>query len=232
MPTTPRRTLTVYGDESGDLFHFPHFLLGIVMTYAPDVHSRAIDALRVKHDYPRQFEYKKTDRLKVGLCKDVIDYFVAQPDLEFQAMRIRCADHDLRHFEGDFDSSGRQPQVTAYNYRYKQVISHNTSPRDDLVIMLDARSRAKGDNLPEYLKAQIENVKDVQLVDSARHNLIQLADLLTGSVFGELTNATHPVKLGLIQHLRSRLNVMRLSDDRPLRLSRKFRVYKWTAPKT
>lgn len=225
-----RRTQFVYGDESGDLRSEPYFLLGIVLTYAPHVHSAAIERLRVRHGYVRQFEYKKTDRLKAGLCKAVIDYFVEEDDLEFQGLLIATADHDLRHFKKAFDDSGRKPDVTAYNYRYKQLIVHNTSLRDDLVVVLDSRARSREDNLPEYLRSEMDNIRNVQLVDSAKHNLVQVADLLTGSVFGELTNTTHPVKRGLIEHLKQRLDVGRLTDE-PLRLARKFRVFRWRPPK-
>ena len=170
-----RRTQFVYGDESGDLRSEPYFLLGIVLTYTPHVHSAAIERLRVRHGYVRQFEYKKTDRLKAGLCKAVIDYFVEEDDLEFQGLLIATADHDLRHFKKAFDDSGRKPDVTAYNYRYKQLMAHNTSLRDDLVVVLDSRARSREDNLPEYLRSEMDNISNVQLVDSAKHNLVQVS---------------------------------------------------------
>ncbi len=37
-------------------------------------------------EYSRQFEYKKTDRLKLSIGKAVLDYFIKEDDLEFQAM--------------------------------------------------------------------------------------------------------------------------------------------------
>ena len=67
MPRLPRittkRTQFIYGDESGGFKNEPYFLLGIVQTYEPRLHDEAIEKLRDKHDYSRQFEYKKTDRL-------------------------------------------------------------------------------------------------------------------------------------------------------------------------
>jgi hypothetical protein len=228
LPEKP--TQYIYGDESGGFKNEPYFLLGIVQTYEPQVHDAAIESLRQKHQYPRQFEYKKTDRLKAALCRDVIDYFIACRDLEFQALLISMADYDLRRYQAAGERSARSPAVVSYNYRYKQIIRNNASERDDLVIILDGRTIARGDNLPLYLRREIPNVRDVQLVNSRQHNLVQLADLLTGCIYGELTNSTHPVKRSIIEHLRMRLGVQRLHET-PLRLQRKFRVYHWRPPR-
>jgi len=60
-----------------------------------------------------------------------------------------------------------------------------------LVLILDERTRAKNANLPAYLQREIPNITKVQLVNSQKHNLVQLADLLTGCIYGDLTNNTH-----------------------------------------
>ena len=190
---------------SGGFKNEPYFLLGIVQTYEPRLHDEAIEKLRDKHDYSRQFEYKKTDRLKFDLCCGVLDYFVDCDDLEYQGLLIPTARYDLRHYKKDFERTARSPEIVSYNYRYKQILRYNTSVRDELVVILDERSVAKDDNLPEYLQRESPNIKNVQLVNSQKHNLVQLADLLTGSVFGDLTNNTHPVKRAIIEHLRRKL---------------------------
>lgn len=225
-----KRTQFVYGDESGGFKNEPYFLLGIVQTYEPGTHDAAIESLRDKHGYSRQFEYKKTDRLKRDLCSDVIDYFVDCDDLEYQALLVPTAQYDLRRYKNEREESARTPEIVSYNYRYKQILRNNTSARDELVVILDERSVAKDDNLPDYLRREIPNIKNIQLVNSQKHNLVQLADLLTGSIYGDLTNNTHPVKRSIIEHLRGRLDVRRLTD-RPLRLARKFRVYEWRPPR-
>lgn len=105
-----------------------------------------------------------------------------------------------------------------------------STARDELVVILDERTIAKDDNLAAYLQREIPNIKNVQLVNSQKHNLVQLADLLTGSVFGDLTTNTHPVKRAIIEHLRAKLKVRRRTD-RPLALERKFRGFEWKPPR-
>ena len=118
-PPTRKRTQYVYGDESGGFKNEPYFLLGIVQTYEPERHNAAIDSLRDKHGYSRQFEYKKTDRLKSGLARDVIDYFVENDDLEFQSLLIPTAQYDLGRYRTPSETSARTSEIVSYNYRYK-----------------------------------------------------------------------------------------------------------------
>jgi len=191
LPDKP--TQYIYGDESGGFKNKPYFLLGIIQTYDPSTHDAVIESLRQKHQYPRQFEYKKTDRLKIALCRDVIDYFVACEDLRYQALLIPTAAYDLRLYRTAGERSARTPEIVSYNYRYKQIIRNNTSEQNELVIILDGRTTARDDNLPTYLQREIPNIKNVQLVNSQKHNLVQLADLLTGCIYGDVTKNGHPV---------------------------------------
>jgi len=191
LPDKP--TQYIYGDESGGFKNKPYFLLGIIQTYDPSTHDAVIESLRQKHQYPRQFEYKKTDRLKIALCRDVIDYFVACEDLRYQALLIPTAAYDLRLYRTAGERSARTPEIVSNNYRYKQIIRNNTSEQNELVIILDGRTTARDDNLPAYLQREIPNIKNVQLVNSQKHNLVQLADLLTGCIYGDVTKNGHPV---------------------------------------
>lgn len=131
------------------------------MTYDPLRHERTIESFRDRLGYSRQFEYKKTDRLKLGLAKAVVDYFIECGDLEFQALVIDSAKYDLRFYSKSFDASGRSAELISYNYRYKQIIANNTSIKDELVVVLDSRATAKVDNLPVYLQREIANIQNV-----------------------------------------------------------------------
>lgn len=73
--------------------------------------------LRDKHNYPCQFEYKKTDRLKQGIARDVIDYFVENDDLEFQALLIPTAHYDLGRYRTATETSARTPEIGEDDHR-------------------------------------------------------------------------------------------------------------------
>lgn len=165
------------------------------------------------YGYARQFEYKKTDRLKLGIARDVIDYFVGNDDLAFQSLLIPTAQYELGRYRTPAETSTRQPEVVSYNYRYKQIIRNNTPVRDELVVVLDERTISKDENLAVYLQREIPT---------------RMCRWSTRR--GTTSCNTHPVKRAIIEHLRSRLNVRRLTD-RPLALERKFRVFEWKPPR-
>ena len=84
--------------------------------------------------------------------------------------------------------------------------------------------------LPQYLRDNIPNLKSLQLVDSTNHQLVQLADLLIGSVYGDCTNVQSPVKRRLINTLKTAAGVHSLLEERH-DAERKFCVDTWRPPK-
>ena len=222
------RNLYVYGDESGNLGYTPYFLLGVAIVRNPEVHEREILRLRKRHGYLAELKYSNTDRRKLPFCRDLIDYLFDQPDFRFSGIVIDCSVYDVTHHD-KFNSRIR-PQDIAYNYRYKKLILSSTPPNDQLIVLLDKRTRAKADNLPKYLENQIPNLKNLQVVDSRKHELVQVADVLTGSVYGDVTGVEQLIKRAVIDVLKDKLGVDSLTAYRLRQESRRFRINVWRPP--
>lgn len=223
-----RKTLYVFGDESGTFQSAPYFALGVLLTRDPDRHEKRIHELRREHEYRPELKYSRNDKFKVPFARDLIDYFWSDPDLDFRCLVIDNSQHELDRF--DSDEEEMRAEDIAYNYRYRKLIERNTPRHDELVLFLDDRTRANEDNLPQYLRDQIDNLKSLHLVDSQKHQLIQLADLFTGSVYGDATDITNDVKRALIRRIKSHLRVRSLLD-RNLGQNRKFSVDVWRPPR-
>lgn len=221
------RDLYIYGDESGDLRREPYFLLGMVKTRTPARHENQIQQLRLETGYRHELKYSSGDKFKVPFAKEVIDYTLDEPDLQFAALLIDTTQHELDHFDGRDDPI--RAEDVAYNYRYKLLILKNTPRYGDLVVHLDDRDRAQADNLPEYLRQEINNLKSLQLVDSKKHQLVQIADILTGSIYGEVTGTTHEVKREVLRHLNDRLGVDDLREE-AVNGRDDFQIHIWTPP--
>lgn len=221
-------TTYVYGDESGSLESAPFFALGVLVTKDPERHETQLNNLRRQHRYHNELKYSKTDRYQVPYAEAVIHYFLRDSDLRFNVLLVDNHKHNLSHFKKhktDYD-----PRDVAYNWHYKKVLVRATPPRAELVVHLDDRQRRKEDNLPEYLAAELENLKSLQLVDSAKHQLVQVADLLTGCVYGEATKVDHRSKTAGIEALRQGLRVRSLLGRR-LQDHDKFCVDQWKPPR-
>lgn len=224
-----RRTLHVYGDESGSLDHGYYFGLGLILTRDPGRHEVQMHNLRIKHGYRNELKYSSNDQHKLPYAKAVLDYFWSEPDLRFSGIVIDTSQHDLGFFDRQ-KGRGPRPRDVAYAYRYRQLILRSTPQRDELVLILDDRTRANEDKLPEYLNANIPNLKSLQLVDSAKHQLVQMADLVIGSIYGDCTDVRSRVKREIISHLKSAAGVDSLTAS-SLKTSQKLGVDVWRPPR-
>jgi hypothetical protein len=69
-------------------------------------------------------------------------------------------------------------------------------------------------------------MKSLHLVNSKSHQLVQVADLLTGSVYGHASGVQNPVKRAIADRIAEMEGVQNLLDRR-LDRSRKFRVWRF-----
>lgn len=223
--------LQAFSDESGAFKTDPYFVLGMVLTTDAEAAEREIEKMRVDQRYVgREFKYSKTDRLKVPFCKTLIDWFARHPDLEFRCIAKARGRHDLGHYSGARASrfGPTLPGDLAYNYTYNELLTHNINT--PFVLTLDRRDLARRNNLHDYLWREVWFCRDVQAHDSKTANLLQLADLLTGSVYGDCTAVAQPVKAGLVTYLKGALGVGSLAVKNPWRLRDKFNIWHWRPP--
>lgn len=221
-----KRTTHVYGDESGHLRSGRYFVLGVLLTRSPQRHESQLHQFRQETGYglERELKYSSTDRCKVPYAERVIDYFSGEPDLRFRALVIPTRKFDLDyydHLETEYPAA-----AVAYNSWYRRLIERNTPKRDELVLTLDDRTRANKDNMPEYIRREMSRIKQLNLVDSKRYQLVQMVDLFVGSLFGEATGTTQPVKRGLVEYLRDALGVGSLVRAE----GKDFHVNRWRPP--
>jgi len=214
----------LFGDESGDFKTKPYFVIGLIKTKNPGFFETEIKALREKHGFKFEIKYSSTNRLKAPLCKDLVDLFFESPGLEFRSIVKSNLVHDLSYFR-EMGTSMR-PRDLAYNRTYREVIENNLVEEEDtrVLVYIDDKSRLKDDNLLEYLKREIPQLRDVQPRDSKDLELLQLTDLLTGSIYGDLTGNNHPVKRNLIDYI---LKYLPIDDFSRKMNTAKFNVWHW-----
>ncbi len=219
-----------FSDESGSFRANPCFLVGMIITSDPHSIEQEIENLRVENRYRgREFKYQKNDKLKIPLCKAAIDFFVRSDAMDFRCIVKSMVHHDLSYYTKSRGPSwGMSPEDLAYNHTYSQVLRNNL--RDWFTLILDRRTLARRNNLYSYLISQVDFLEDIQPRDSKAFNLLQLADLLTGCVYGDCTGIENPVKREIIDHLKAALRVTRLTVSTPLRLRNKFNVWHWSPP--
>lgn len=213
-----------YGDESGHVASMPYLVIGCVKTSEPDKLEAELDAICQAHASPGEIKYCSTNRQTLAVRREFIDLFFSLPSAEFRCVVKAKACHSLQYFRGN--SLGMDPEDLAYNFTYKQLLEHNILPNERVLVFLDDKSRTRKDNLFEYLRSVIPPVADAQPLNSKTSRIVQLADLLAGSVFGDLTGNRHPVKCQAPDYILNHLGRKDFHSKVP---GDKFNVWHWQA---
>lgn len=200
--------LHLYCDESGIPGVDVLFVLGMVVTTDSTRHEAAIDRLRQDHRFATQLQYNSTDRFKRPFAEDVINYFFDEPDLQFFAYAITDKTvASLRRAGFSLEQ--------VYHYYYETLISNCTASEAPKTLNLEIRNSIGDDRaLRRYLRENVVNLSRINVVGSASNNLLQIADLFTGSIYGDahIDSVRNRVKREVLSLLRARLNVTHLLE--------------------
>ncbi len=202
--------LHLYCDESGILGTDVLFVLGMVVTTDSTRHESFIARRRQDHRFATQLQYNSTDRFKRPFAEDLINYFFDEPDLRFVAHAItEGAVADLR-------SHGLSLEQVYHHY-YETLISNCTPSEVSKTLNLEIRNSIGDDRaLRRYLRENVINLSRINVVGSSSNDLLQLADLFTGCVYGDahIDSLRNRVKREVLSLLKARLNVANLLDVR------------------
>lgn len=188
----------MFGDESGCFRSQPYFIIGCIKTPNPKRLESDLESICYNHSIPYEIKYCSTNRQTLTARKEFIDLFFATSDVEFRAIVKAKTCHDIGYYR---DNHLHIPEHDmAYNHTYAQLLKNNIDPGERVMVLLDEKGRMRQDNLYEYLRTQVPGIADAQPGDSKAVRILQLADLLTGSVFGDLTGNSQPVKSAVQRH--------------------------------
>jgi hypothetical protein len=213
-------TIHLLANESGLFPGRGPFVVGLLVTDEPDVHEEALAALRAAHNYFTELRYSSTDRFKQAYAEAALDHFFASDHLHFAALAATAS-----RSAGGLDATAL----------YEELLRSLGGNGAQIVLRMEHRFL---DPAPDAaLEGRLEGIDSVsvEFMNSFESNLLQLGDLLTGSIQGDLDRKAkgrsnprgrslgNNVKDRLIASLKERLNVQRLSHP-SLAKRQKFNV--------
>jgi hypothetical protein len=157
------------------------FVLGFLITRTPERHLRTMRELRQRLNYRRELAHRSNDRLKISYARELLHYFVRDPELRFIARIV--ADHrwrDVREFTAfrasQYPELVRQtklevPAVVRIK-RHRSLYAHS---RWD--VSEEQRLRIDPLNKAGYV------TQADAILSSAKDGLMELASILNGSLF-------------------------------------------------
>ncbi|MBC8418169.1 MAG: DUF3800 domain-containing protein [Desulfobacteraceae bacterium] len=183
-------TYNVYCDESCHMEndHQKAMVLGAVWCPLEKTReiSRHIRETKLRHGLKPGFEIKwtKVSPGKIAFYEDLISYFFAEEDLHFRALIVPDKSK-LRH--ADFPN---QDHDVWYYKMYFDMLKVILTPRSRYRVYLDIKDTHGGAKVAKLHDVLCNNMYDfsreiierIQLLESKQVELLQLADLLIGSV--------------------------------------------------
>lgn len=196
-------------------------IIGVLKSENIEKNEKKIKLLREKNHYKRTLRYRSTDKYKLQFSKDLIDYFFEDPLLSFYA----------RFISTDVVSKNdkKVDETIIYKLNLKEVIM--SASKNTITPFLIGAKRNNYSYLDEtemngYLKKNLSSGSEVKF-EAERYHVSQLSDLFTGSVYADTRPIYCDIKLELLEHLKQKLKVKKISEMYNKRGEQKFVI---TAP--
>jgi hypothetical protein len=227
------QTFNIYCDESCHLEHDRQRVMVLGAVWCPLEKTREIAVhireIKRQHGLGSELEIKwvKVSPAQVQFYLDVMDYFFDDDDLHFRALIVPDKSL-LRHEEYN------QSHDDWYYKMYFDMLKVILSPTDHYRIYVDikdSRGGAKVDKLRDVLCNNMYDfsrqiIERVQIVRSHQVEIMQLADLLIGTItYANRGLATSTAKTKLVERMKQRSGYQ-LTQTTLLR-ENKVNLFRW-----
>ncbi len=194
----------IFVEESGVFGGPDPFCIGAILTKEPKNHLNHVWHLRLRHHYRSRLLYRSTDKFKQPFARSVVEYFFRTPDLRFAARIIKKRETDQQ--------MSRSARETIYHQHYKKLILDSAPKNLPVHLTLVNHSTGGSDGLlRSYLRDELRDVVAIQVARLRENDLLQLANLLAGSV-SEGDILANKVKLSSVLQLKQILHLDELTS--------------------
>lgn len=211
--------MNVYFDESCHLLKDNSDVLGIGCLYCQSEFKKEImyniRAIKRKYGFKRDHEIKwtKVSMGKIGLYKELLDYFFQEPKLHFRGIITLNKNQLVVSGEDEY----RQWYNKMNYYLFNKIINRGYTYR----IFLDKRDTKGKENLGKLREVicnskydfSMDTITSIEDINSNNNDLIQLTDLIIGALtyyYRGLTSS--PAKMEIIKHLSLKTNISETSN--------------------
>lgn len=202
----------IYCDESCHLENDHQKVMVLGAVWCPLENTREIIAdlhhIKIQHGLAKDFEIKWTKVSPGGLSfyLNIMDYFFDRQDIHFRALIIPdklLLDHESYH----------QTHNDFYYKMYFDMLKIILSPKDRYRIYVDIKDTRGGEKIKKLHEVLSNSIFDfsrdvierIQLVRSHEIEIIQLTDLLVGTIAAANRHITvSPAKQALVTLMRKR----------------------------
>jgi hypothetical protein len=116
---------------------------------------------------------------------------------------------------GELDSRSKtyeRKKASFYQLNLLKAITDSSKEAKSVTIFTENRDDEYKDQAISFIKKDVAIQKDIKLIDSNISNLYQLGNLLTGCIFSEEHGIENKTKLRILNHLKNKLAVKKISE--------------------
>jgi hypothetical protein len=198
-----KRSCFIYHDESGVVGTSGVFIVGLLFVKDRESLYQKITAIRQRLNFKEEIHFTDVSNPKANkVCCEVLDAVFKEP-IWFRGYVFDNSKIDLSYF----GTHKKKARYTAYNFFTKETLRIFTKDEENAVVYSDKKSRAVKDNFIFYVKDSINNntqppktiIKHLQAIDSKNDDIMQVTDLIIGSINNKVTDSKHPLKQAVRQ---------------------------------
>jgi len=207
-------------DESGtlDVKSQPYFTVGMIKCSQPYYLQQKIRYIRESNNFWWEFKFQHLSKPKIRTTLSVLDTLFNTRSIHFSSYTI---DKRSEYFKNEFHND----PFIAYEQITKHLLEGNLRKNEVLIVLADNVVAPKRNRFEVNVKNHINNkfkrlaIAGVCRLDSRTNDLLQLTDLLIGSINYELLLkekillSASQYKAAFIKRFKENLGVDNLTDD-------------------
>ena len=174
-----------------------------------------------------ELKWSKVSNKRLGAYKKIVGFFFEHKEMHFRAIVVEQARVELEKYHG------KDTELAFYKFYY-EMLEKWLQPGNEYLILLDYKSN-RGANRYKTLKDYLNNylrgisiIKDLTVVNSKETPLVQLCDVLTGSIAATYNDIKPDTpKNNLASYIASRAKLPTLRTSTPL-TAEKFNIFRWS----
>ncbi len=208
--TNFNKTFSMYIDESGIMGDsYNPFVIG-ALTINSNYDNNIVNKIKKESGFNLQMKYKSSNKYKLDLINPLLQEFFKSDKMKFSALVFPYNINEQWPSE-------KKHGLSLYKYNYKNLLTLASNKNMKLNIYLSKRMSIKEDeNLKQFLEQKFKNI-NIQLMgdkdDNSNEVIAQFTDVLTGSIYGDITRTRDITKQKTIHYIKSLLNVEELHKD-------------------
>lgn len=197
------RSCFIYHDESGVVGTSGVFIVGLLFVKNRKQLYEKVTEIRHRLRFKEEMHFSDVSNPKANkVCCEVLNVALKEP-IWFRGYVFDNSKIDLSYF----GTHKKKARYTAYNFFTKETLRIFTKNEENAVVYSDKKSRAVKDNFIFYVKDSINTnsqpsrtiIKHLQAIDSKKDDIMQVTDLIIGSINNKVTGNRHPLKQAVRQ---------------------------------